>query len=152
MSSTESNKSFIFLQGDHVWLEPPKKTEFSVAVGATVQYSESGRIRVVDDDGKEHWIDGRQQIRHMNVSSYTHMEDMILLGDLNEAGILRNLFLRYKDNFIYVSQIMSEVKHYKRAHEICTVKLQSNLVDSKSSVLEVLFQMNSSLNYREIDI
>ena len=62
---------------------------------------------MVDDDGKEHWIDGRQQIRHMNVSSYTHMEDMILLGDLNEAGILRNLFLRYKDNFIYVSRILS---------------------------------------------
>ena len=85
-----------------------------MAVGATVQYSESGRIRVVDDDGKEHWIDGRQQIRHMNVSSYTHMEDMILLGDLNEAGILRNLFLRYKDNFIYVSQNLSGTfKHYK---------------------------------------
>ena len=93
-----------FLQGDHVWLEPKKRTEFSVAIGATVQYSESGKIRVIDDDGTEHWIDGRQQIRHMNVSSYNHMEDMILLGDLNEAGILRNLFMRYQENLIYVSE------------------------------------------------
>ena len=59
---------------------------------------------MVDDDGTEHWLDGRQQIRHMNVSSYNHMEDMILLGDLNEAGILRNLLLRYKENLIYVSR------------------------------------------------
>ena len=131
----KSNKSFIFLQGDHVWLEPPKKTEFSVAVGATVQYSESGRIRVVDDDGKEHWIDGRQQIRHMNVSSYTHMEDMILLGDLNEAGILRNLFLRYKDNFIYVSQILSGSLNITNVPIICALLNYS----SKSSLLEVLF-------------
>lgn len=86
-----------------MWIEPKEKTEFNVAIGAQVQYSESGRIRVIDDDGKEHWIDGKQQIRHMNASSITHIEDMILLGDLNEAGILRNLFLRYSDNKIYVS-------------------------------------------------
>ena len=85
-----------------MWIEPKRKTEFSVAIGAQVQYSEAGRIRVIDDDGTEHWVDGKQQIRHMNASSVNHIEDMILLGDLNEAGILRNLFLRYADNKIYV--------------------------------------------------
>lgn len=90
-------------QGDHVWLEPKTKTEFSVAIGAQVQLSDHGRIRVIDDDGTDHWIDGQQQIKHMNASSVHHIEDMILLGDLNEAGILRNLFLRYRENQIYVS-------------------------------------------------
>jgi myosin-7 len=42
----------------------------------------------------------------MNATSVNHIEDMILLGDLNEAGILRNLFLRYADNKIYVCNSM----------------------------------------------
>ncbi|WAR27648.1 MYO7A-like protein, partial [Mya arenaria] len=52
--------------GDHVWLEPKTKGEFTVSIGAVVQASEHGRIRVLDDDGKEHWIDSKTQIRHMN--------------------------------------------------------------------------------------
>lgn len=53
---------------------------------------------------QEHWIDGKRQIRHMHMSSISGVEDMIGLGDLNEAGILRNLFIRYMDNIIYVSK------------------------------------------------
>ena len=53
---------------------------------------------------QEHWIDGKRQIRHMHTSSISGVEDMIGLGDLNEAGILRNLFIRYMDNIIYVSK------------------------------------------------
>ncbi|XP_060573750.1 myosin-VIIa-like isoform X3 [Ruditapes philippinarum] len=127
----------ILAKGDHVWIEPKQKTEFSVAIGAQVQYSEAGRIRVVDDDGKEHWVDGKQQIRHMNATSVNHIEDMILLGDLNEAGILRNLFLRYADNkiYTYTGSILVAVNPYQ-VLPIYTPEYISEYRDKKIGELE----------------
>ena len=92
----------VFFQGDHIWLEPASKGEFAVSIGARVKFHDKNRINIVDDDGREHWIDLNRPMRHMHATSVEGVEDMILLGDLNESGILRNLFIRYMDNLIYV--------------------------------------------------
>jgi myosin VIIa len=77
--------------------------EFDVAIGARVTSAEGRRIQVKDDDGIEQWLLPERRIKAMHASSVQGVEDMISLGDLHEAGILRNLLIRYNDNLIYVS-------------------------------------------------
>ncbi|KAI1285881.1 Myosin-VIIa [Halotydeus destructor] len=94
-------------RGDHIWIEPPKpsrpdvKNEFDVPIGARVMATEAGRVQVQDDDKKEQWLTPDRRIKTMHPTSVQGVEDMISLGDLHEAGILRNLLIRYTDNIIY---------------------------------------------------
>ncbi|XP_064639535.1 myosin-VIIa-like isoform X2 [Lineus longissimus] len=92
----------ILTKGDYIWIESDKKGgEFDVSLGACVKFSDSGQIQVIDDEGKEQWLKPGTKIKHMHPTSAQGVEDMITLGDLHEAGILRNLYTRYKDNLIY---------------------------------------------------
>nr|XP_055035740.1 unconventional myosin-VIIa isoform X1 [Misgurnus anguillicaudatus] len=93
----------ILQQGDYVWLDLGTGHEFDVPVGAVVKLCDSGHIQVLDDEGKEHRISlqNATNIKPMHPTSIHGVEDMIRLGDLNEAGILRNLLIRYNDRVIY---------------------------------------------------
>ena len=73
-----------------------------MAIGARVVAAEGRRIQVVDDDGEELWLTPERRMKAMHPTSVQGVEDMISLGDLHEAGILRNLLIRYNDNLIYV--------------------------------------------------
>ncbi|XP_066268057.1 unconventional myosin-VIIa-like isoform X2 [Branchiostoma lanceolatum] len=103
-------------EGDHVWLEAGNG-EFSVPVGAKVKLSDTGQVQVLDDEGKEHWIpaSGASKLRVMHPSSVEGVEDMIRLGDLHEAGILRNLLVRYNANqiYTYTGSILVAVNPYQ---------------------------------------
>ncbi|XP_017163534.1 myosin VIIAa isoform X2 [Poecilia reticulata] len=93
------------IQGDYVWLDLKTGREFEVPIGAVVKLCDSGQIQVLDDEGNEHWISPQNatNIKPMHPTSIHGVEDMIRLGDLNEAGILRNLLIRYREKLIYTN-------------------------------------------------
>ncbi|XP_070761321.1 myosin VIIAa isoform X2 [Enoplosus armatus] len=96
-------KHSTLLPGDYVWLDLKTGREFEVPIGAVVKLCDSGQIQVLDDEGNEHWISPQNatNIKPMHPTSIHGVEDMIRLGDLNEAGILRNLLIRYREKLIY---------------------------------------------------
>ncbi|XP_053165962.1 unconventional myosin-VIIa isoform X3 [Hemicordylus capensis] len=93
------------LPGDYVWMDLKTGREFDVPIGAVVKLCDSGQIQVLDDEGNEHWISPQNatHIKPMHPTSIHGVEDMIRLGDLNEAGILRNLLIRYREHLIYTN-------------------------------------------------
>ncbi|KAF4079290.1 hypothetical protein AMELA_G00191340 [Ameiurus melas] len=88
----------VLRQGDYVWVD----TSIGVPIGAEVRISESGQIQLIDDEGKEHKVKKQDSsLKHMHTSSINGVDDMIRLGDLNEAGLLRNLLIRHREGIIY---------------------------------------------------
>ncbi|XP_063004761.1 unconventional myosin-VIIa [Melospiza melodia melodia] len=98
-------KPTTMLAGDYVWMDLKTGREFDVPIGAVVKLCDSGQIQVVDDEDNEHWISPQNasHIKPMHPTSIHGVEDMIRLGDLNEAGILRNLLIRYREHLIYTN-------------------------------------------------
>lgn len=107
------------------------KSSAGVQIGAEVTVTDTGQLRLIDDDGKvrlpprnvscvcfyrrdpnrdfffltqEHKITKKMEgvVRPMHPTSVTGVEDMIRLGDLSEEGLLRNLLVRHKEGHIYV--------------------------------------------------
>uniref|UniRef100_A0A8C0FFZ7 Myosin VIIB n=1 Tax=Bubo bubo TaxID=30461 RepID=A0A8C0FFZ7_BUBBB len=105
------------MSGDHVWLDTQSNSEFNVPIGAVVKDSESGRILLEDDEGKEHCITARNMhmVHLMHPSSVQGVEDMISLGDLHEAGMVHNLLIRHQEQkiYTYTGSILVAVNPYQ---------------------------------------
>ncbi|KAK2514410.1 Myo7b [Columba guinea] len=120
------------VHGDHVWLETQSNSEFNVPIGAVVKESDSGRILLEDDEGKEHWITARNMhmVRLMHPSSAQGVEDMIRLGDLHEAGMVHNLLIRHQEHkiYTYTGSILVAVNPYQLLplYTVDQIRLYSN--------------------------
>ncbi|KAK2490396.1 hypothetical protein MC885_007469 [Smutsia gigantea] len=93
----------VFRLGDHVWLNPASANGTGVAIGGVVKETKPGKILIEDDEGKEHWIQAEDlgTVSPMHPNSAEGVDDMIRLGDLNEAGVVHNLLIRYQQHKIY---------------------------------------------------
>ncbi|XP_036834842.1 unconventional myosin-VIIa isoform X2 [Oncorhynchus mykiss] len=89
----------VLRKGEWVWVDSGQ----GVAIGAEVKLTDTGKLQLFDDEGKEHEINKKKEegFRPMHPTSVNGVDDMIRLGDLNEAGLLRNLLVRHKDGIIY---------------------------------------------------
>ncbi|CAL9685164.1 unnamed protein product [Knipowitschia caucasica] len=130
----------ILQQGDYVWLDLQTGRQFDVPVGAVVKLCDSRQIQVLDDEGQEHWVspqNASSNLKPMHPTSLQGVQDMIRLGDLNEAGILRNLLIRYIDRVIYVSTYLKHhhltLKHLTQAPPLHTQAPHSSTTTSHSS-------------------
>ncbi|XP_038575317.1 unconventional myosin-VIIa-like [Micropterus salmoides] len=87
------------MEGEWVWVD----SAGGVPIGARVKVTPSGQRLLVDDEGKEQSLSLEQEasLRIMHPTSVEGVDDMIKLGDMNEAGLLRNLLLRHKQGIIY---------------------------------------------------
>uniref|UniRef100_A0AAQ5XXJ5 Myosin VIIBb n=1 Tax=Amphiprion ocellaris TaxID=80972 RepID=A0AAQ5XXJ5_AMPOC len=118
LSITASPNGFItvfivYLQGEWVWVD----SDIGVPIGARVKETPSGQHFLVDDEGKEQKLSLEQEasLRIMHPTSVEGVDDMIKLGDMTEAGLLRNLLLRHKQGLIYTytGSVLVAVNPYK---------------------------------------
>ena len=70
---------FASSQGDEVWLDNTEGGEFEVPIGAVVKFSESGQIRLEDEEGNDHIIvpKNASKIKIMHPTSVDGVEDMV---------------------------------------------------------------------------
>uniref|UniRef100_A0A4W5JTR1 Myosin motor domain-containing protein n=1 Tax=Hucho hucho TaxID=62062 RepID=A0A4W5JTR1_9TELE len=89
----------VLRKGEWVWVDSGQ----GVPIGAEVKLTDTGKLQLFDDEGKEHEINKKTEdaFRPMHPTSVNGVDDMIRLGDLNEAGLLRNLLVRHKEGIIY---------------------------------------------------
>uniref|UniRef100_A0A3Q0RF94 Myosin VIIBb n=1 Tax=Amphilophus citrinellus TaxID=61819 RepID=A0A3Q0RF94_AMPCI len=99
--------------GEWVWVD----SDIGVPIGARVKVTPSGQRLLVDDEGKEQSLSPEQEasLKIMHPTSVEGVDDMIKLGDMTEAGLLRNLLLRHKKGIIYTytGSVLVAVNPYK---------------------------------------
>ena len=62
-----------------MWYDHTQGGEFEVPIGATVKFSDTGQIQLVDDEDNEHWVSSREakKIKIMHPTSVEGVEDMV---------------------------------------------------------------------------
>ena len=62
-----------------MWYDHTEGGEFEVPIGATVKFSDTGQIQLVDDEGNEHWVSAKnaKKIKIMHPTSVEGVEDMV---------------------------------------------------------------------------
>ena len=104
-------------KGDYVWyMAGQSSDEFGVHIGAKVESIENKQYKLFTDDREVCWVDvDSKNLKLMHASSVDTVEDMIQLGELHEAGILRNLFQRYSNHkmYTYTGSILVAINPYE---------------------------------------
>ncbi|KAG7527129.1 unconventional myosin-VIIa-like [Solea senegalensis] len=100
-------------KGDWVWVD----SVIGVPIGARIKVTPSGQRLLVDDEGNERSLSQEQEasLQVMHPTSVEVVDDMIKLGDMTEAGLLRNLQLRHKQGIIYtyIGSVLVAVNPYQ---------------------------------------
>ncbi|XP_019957019.2 unconventional myosin-VIIa-like [Paralichthys olivaceus] len=108
-------------KGEWVWVDSAN----GVPIGARVKVSEAGQRLLVDDEGKEQSLSPEQEasLKIMHPTSVEGVDDMIKLGDMTEAGLLRNLLLRHRQGifYTYTGSVLVAVNPYQD-FPICSVE------------------------------
>uniref|UniRef100_A0AAX7SE72 Myosin X n=1 Tax=Astatotilapia calliptera TaxID=8154 RepID=A0AAX7SE72_ASTCA len=103
-----------FREGDRVWLREDEQflpsTVSSCSGGVVVFATDYGQVYTY----KQNTLT-RQKVQPMHRSSIRGVEDMASLEDLHEGAIMHNLYLRYKQKYIYtyIGSILAAVNPYQ---------------------------------------
>uniref|UniRef100_A0A3B5LHT9 Uncharacterized protein n=1 Tax=Xiphophorus couchianus TaxID=32473 RepID=A0A3B5LHT9_9TELE len=99
--------------GEWVWVD----SKIAVPIGARVKETPSGQRLLVDDEGNERRLSLEEEasLKIMHPTSVEGVDDMIKLGDMTEAALLRNLLLRHKQGHIYtfIGSVLVAVNPYQ---------------------------------------
>ncbi len=62
-----------------MWFDCTEGGEFELPIGASVKFSDTGQIQLLDDEENEHWISAKNasKIKIMHPSSVDGVEDMV---------------------------------------------------------------------------
>jgi len=106
-----------FTKGDHLWISLKDVKDFDVPIGAVVKLVDGLGMLLTDDQGQERFLGGSSlgDVQSMHPSCISGVDDMIQLGELSEAGILRNLLIRYYSHKIYthIGMVLVAVNPYE---------------------------------------
>ena len=66
-----------------MWFDHTRGGEFELPIGATVKFSDTGQIQLLDDEDEEHWISSKNahKIKIMHPTSVDGVEDMVRSRD-----------------------------------------------------------------------